>query len=232
MSMQAISQFVFFYPLYMAFFWMLGALLFFFRRERIQQAPPVLDDYPLVSILVPCHDEEENVRATIERLLRNRYPLFEIIAINDGSRDRTGAILAELAAQHGRLRVLTLERNFGKAMALRAGALASRGEYLMCVDADALLHEDALLWMIPHFLNGPRVAAVSGNPRVQNKQGLLARIQIGELASIIGMVKRSQRDIGRIFTVSGVHVCYRKRALHDAGYWSPETVTEDIDISC
>jgi hypothetical protein len=66
---------------------------------------------------------------------------------------------------------------------------------------------------------------------VQNKRRLLARIQIGEFASIIGMVKRSQRDIGRIFTVSGVHVCFRRRALHDAGYWSPETVTEDIDIS-
>jgi biofilm PGA synthesis N-glycosyltransferase PgaC len=129
------------------------------------------------------------------------------------------------------VRIVTLEQNFGKAMALRAGALASRAEFLMCVDADALLAEDALLWMIPHFLQGARVAAVTGNPRVQNKRGLLARIQIGEFASIIGMVKRSQRDIGRLFTVSGVHVCFRRRALHDIGYWSPETVTEDIDIS-
>jgi len=116
-------------------------------------------------------------------------------------------------------------------MALRAGVLASHAEFLMCVDADALLAEDALLWMIPHFLKGARVAAVTGNPRVQNKRGLLARIQIGEFASIIGMVKRSQRDIGRLFTVSGVHVCFRRRALHEVGYWSAETVTEDIDIS-
>jgi biofilm PGA synthesis N-glycosyltransferase PgaC len=229
--MQAISLYVFFYPLFMAFFWMIGSLLFFFRRERNHTQPPALAKYPFVSILVPCHNEEANIRATIKHLASNRYPHFEIIAINDGSVDRTGEILGQLALQHAHLRIVNLERNFGKAMALRAGALASRAEFLMCVDADALLAEDALLWMIPHFLQGGRVAAVTGNPRVLNKRRLLARIQIGEFASIIGMVKRSQRDIGRIFTVSGVHVCFRRRALHDAGYWSPETVTEDIDIS-
>src|SRR4030065_719010 len=159
--MQAFFLYVFFYPLFMAFFWMIGSLLFFIRHE--------------------------------------------------------------LTRLHACLRVVTLERNFGKAMALRAGALASRAEFLMCVDADALLDEDALLWMIPHFLQGVRVAAVTGNPRVQNKRGLLTRIQIGEFASIIGMVKRSQRDIGRLFTVSGVHVCFRRRALHEIGYWSHET---------
>jgi len=229
--MQAIFLYVFFYPLFMAFFWMIGALLFFFRHERNSKQPPKLADYPFVSILVPCHNEDENIRATVERLAGNRYPNFEIIAINDGSIDQTGAVLDELTLQHARLRIVTLERNFGKAMALRAGVLASHAEFLMCVDADALLAEDALLWMIPHFLKGARVAAVTGNPRVQNKRGLLARIQIGEFASIIGMVKRSQRDIGRLFTVSGVHVCFRRRALHEVGYWSAETVTEDIDIS-
>lgn len=229
--METISLFVFLYPLYMAFFWMLGAILFFLRRERDHRQPPAMMDTPFVSILVPCHNEQDNIRRTIGQLAGNRYPEFEIVAINDGSTDRTGALLAELAQQHPRLRVITLARNLGKAMALRAGAYASRGEFLMCVDADALLDEDALFWMIPHFLDGPRVAAVTGNPRVQNRNGLLARIQIGEFASIIGMVKRSQRDLGRIFTVSGVHVCYRKRALHEVGYWSPQTVTEDIDVS-
>lgn len=229
--MQAISTFVFLYPLYMAFFWMLGSILFYLRRERGRREPSLLSEVPFVSILVPCHNEEDNIRLTIERLTRNRYPAFEILVVDDGSTDRTPALLAELARVHPCLRVITLARNLGKAMALRTAAYASRGEFLMCVDADALLDEDALFWMIPHFLEGPRVAAVTGNPRVQNRNGLLTRIQIGEFASIIGMVKRSQRDLGRIFTVSGVHVCYRKRALHDVGYWSSRTVTEDIDVS-
>jgi len=229
--MQILSHFIFFYPLFMAVFWMIGAILFYFRRERNVLHPPVLEEYPLVSILVPCHNEEESIARTILHLARVRYPDFEIIAIDDGSDDNTAMVLGRLQETIPRLRVITLDSNCGKAMALRAGAMASRGEFLMCVDADALLTEDALLWMIPHFSQSGRVGAVTGNPRVLNKRGLLARIQIGEFASIIGMVKRSQRDIGRIFTVSGVHVCFRKRALHELGYWSPETATEDIDIS-
>lgn len=229
--MEFLFYFIFFYPLFMAFFWMIGSLLFFFRHERGQQVRPALARYPHVAILVPCHNEASDIRTTLEKLLGNRYPDFEIVAVNDGSTDATGAILDEVSAIEPRLRVIHLARNYGKAMALRAAALTSRAEFLMCIDADTHLDEDALFWMVEHFLNGPRVGAVTGNPRIANRETLLSRIQVGEFSSIIGMVKRSQRDIGRVFTVSGCHVCFRRRALHDIGYWSPETVTEDIDVS-
>ena len=229
--MNALFFFVFLYPLFMAIFWMIGALLFFLRRERNDGTRPVLDAVPRVAILVPCHNEEVVIRDTIRHLNTNQYPNFEIIAIDDGSTDRTPEILNELRAEIDRLRVVTLTRNYGKAMALRAGAMASSAEFLMCIDADALLDRGALFWMVRHFLHGSRVGAVTGNPRVVNRTSLLARIQIGEFSAIIGMVKRGQRDIGRIFTVSGVVTCFRRAAVHEVGYWSPETVTEDIDIS-
>ena len=215
----------------MAVYWMTGAILFFNRLERRRKKPPKLESYPKVSILVPCHNEERCIRDAVQQLLNNNYPNYEIITINDGSTDATGEILQELSRDTNKLKVVTLTQNYGKAMALKAGALASSAEYLMCIDADALLDKNALFWMVRHFLTGPRVGAVTGNPRVINKRGLLARIQIGEFSAIVGMVKRTQRNIGRIFTVSGVNACFRKAALHDVGYWSAETVTEDIDIS-
>jgi biofilm PGA synthesis N-glycosyltransferase PgaC len=229
--MEAVFLFVFLYPLVMAGWWMIGALVFFVRRERGESRLMLPERLPRVAILVPCHNEELVIRDTIEHLDKNHYPDFEIIAIDDGSTDRTGAILAELATRIRRLRIVTLTRNYGKAMALRAGAFASTAEYLMCIDADALLDRDALFWMIRHFLDGPRVGAVTGNPRVLNRSSLLGRIQIGEFSAIIGMIKRTQRGVGRIFTVSGVNACFRRRALVEVGYWSPETVTEDIDVS-
>lgn len=229
--MDFVFLFVFFYPLFMAIFWMMGALTFFTRRERDTQQHPELPSHPRVAILVPCHNEEICIRDAIERLSDNNYPNFEIVAINDGSTDRTGEILQELSKTIDCLRVVTLTDNFGKAMALRAGAVSTSAEFLMCIDADALLDKNALFWMVKHFIEGPRVGAVTGNPRVFNRGSLLARIQIGEFSAIIGMVKRTQRSIGRIFTVSGVNACFRSTALHQVGYWSPETVTEDIDIS-
>ncbi len=228
---KALFFFVFFYPLFMAFFWMMGSIFFFARRERKERQRPQLEVHPRVSILVPCHNEAVGIRDTVQLLAENNYPNFEIIAINDGSTDKTADILEALLEEVDRLRVVTLSHNYGKAMALKAGAYVSNAEFLMCIDADALLDKNALFWMMQHFITGPRVGAVTGNPRVFNRRGLLSRIQIGEFSAIVGMVKRSQRNIGNIFTVSGVNACFRKSALHSVNYWSPETVTEDIDVS-
>ena len=223
--------FVFFYPLFMAIYWMTGAVIFFARREDRSNNVPKLKSCPKVAILVPCHNEAPCIKDAILQLSKNNYPSFEIIAINDGSTDATGEILKQLTTEINTLKVVTLTKNYGKAMALRSGVMASTSEFIMCIDADALLDKDALFWMIKHFQHGPRVGAVTGNPRVINKTGLLSKIQIGEFSAIVGMVKRTQRNIGRIFTISGVNTCFRLSALHDAGYWSSDTVTEDIDIS-
>jgi biofilm PGA synthesis N-glycosyltransferase PgaC len=82
-----------------------------------------------------------------------------------------------------------------------------------------------------HFLSGPRVAAVTGNPRIRTRSTLLGKIQVGEFSAIIGLIKRAQRVYGRVFTVSGVVAGFRKSALHRVGYWSNDMVTDDIDIS-
>ena len=124
-----------------------------------------------------------------------------------------------------------LAENQGKAYALKAGAMVSKHEHLVCIDGDALLHPHAVLWMMHHLTSFPRVGAVTGNPRIINRSSILGKIQVGEFSSIIGLIKRSQRTYGRIFTVSGVLVAFRKTALDRIGYWRDDMITEDIDVS-
>jgi biofilm PGA synthesis N-glycosyltransferase PgaC len=227
-------DFLFLYPLFMSFLWMFGGLYFYWRRERHEirpDAPPSLENAPFVSILVPCFDETANAAETIGAAIAQNYPDFEVIAINDGSRDDTGALLNELMAQHPRLRVVQLATNQGKAMALRMGALFARSEYLVCIDGDALLDVNATAFIVRPLITHARVGAVTGNPRVRTRSTLLGKIQVGEFSSVIGLIKRAQRVYGNIFTVSGVVVAYRRAALHRCGYWSLDTVTEDIDAS-
>lgn len=230
---QWLLDYAFYYPVVMSCFWILGGLLYHWRWERHdrESQPAERADWPFITLMVPCHNEGALVKETIAALARQDYPSFEIIAINDGSRDDTGAQLDALIQEHPRLRVIHLATNQGKAMALRMGALASRGEFLLCVDGDALLDPQASRWMIRHFLDHPRVGAVTGNPRIRNRSTALGKLQVGEFSSIIGLIKRSQRIYGRIFTVSGVIAAFRKRALQDVGYWSLDMITEDIDIS-
>ncbi|MFQ5624429.1 MAG: poly-beta-1,6-N-acetyl-D-glucosamine synthase [Paracoccaceae bacterium] len=231
----ALLDFAFYYPLFMACLWMTGAVYYFFYREHVEKRPvdnpPLLPDTPGVTFIVPCHNEARNVRETILALLNQEYPDFEVIAVNDASTDDTGEILETLAEESPRLRVIHHATNQGKAMGLRVGAIASKNEILVCVDGDAILQRHATRWLVWHFAQGPRVGAVTGNPRVRNRTTLLGKIQVGEFSSIIGLIKRAQRIYGRVFTVSGVVAAFRRSALHAVGYWNLDMVTEDIDIS-
>lgn len=228
-------QFQFYYPLFMAFVWMIGAVYYYYHWERGKNHKvvdlPQLDAYPPVSVIIPCYDEGDTIEETVAYLMTSVYPDFDIIAVNDGSSDDTRAKLDAMSARYERLRVIHLEKNQGKAMALRMGALMSSSEYLICIDGDALLDKYAITWIMSHLLSGPRVGAVTGNPRIRTRSTLLGKIQVGEFSAIIGMIKRAQRIYGRVFTVSGVVTGFRKAALHQSGYWNIGTVTDDIDIS-
>lgn len=231
---EAMQAFAFLYPAVMAIFWMGGGLYYFMRNERNAgnvDAPPLIENAPLVSILVPCHNEGDNIDEVIETLLLQHYPDFEILLINDGSTDNTAEYLDRLSAHHEQVRAMHLDRNLGKANALRMGTLAARSEFLVCIDGDALLHPHAVTWMVAPMLEDARIGAVTGNPRIRNRSTLLGKLQVGEFSSIIGMIKRTQHAYGRLFTISGVICAFRKQALHQIDYWSTDMLTEDIDVS-
>ncbi|MCZ5115567.1 glycosyltransferase family 2 protein, partial [Escherichia coli] len=78
--------------------------------------------------------EEKNARETISAALAQRYANLEVIAINDGSSDNTAQVLQQLAQEEPRLRVIHRAANQGKAVALKAGAAAARGDLLVCID--------------------------------------------------------------------------------------------------
>ncbi|MFO1377435.1 MAG: poly-beta-1,6-N-acetyl-D-glucosamine synthase [Steroidobacteraceae bacterium] len=229
-----LQGYVYYYPLFMSCLWMMGAALFYWRFERRDPAfsePPPRPGAPPISVVIPCFNEGPHAEETIRHALALQYPDFEVIAVDDGSHDNTGAILDALVPRNPRLRVVHHARNQGKAMALRAGALLAQHEILLCIDGDALLDPHCGHWMVRHFVDDPDVAAVTGNPRIRNRSTLLGRVQVGEFSSIVGMIKRAQRSFGALYTVSGVITAFRRSAVHQVGYWSPDVLTEDIDIT-
>ena len=234
LSIRWLVDFTFYYPLFMSYLWMCGGLFYYFHYERKDpppHQPPDPEHYPPVSIFVPCHNESACILDTVGALLKVDYPDFEILLINDGSTDSTPQMLDELAAQHERVRVVHLARNQGKAVGLNTAAAFARHNFFLCIDGDCIVDPMCLRWMMRQMVSSPRVGAVTGNPRIRTRSTLLGKIQVGEFSSIIGLIKRAQRTYGKVFTVSGVMVCFRRAALHDVGYWNPDALTEDIDIS-
>lgn len=219
----------------MGIIWSIGGIIFYFRRERNQiNELPNKEEMPFVSILIPAYNEEKTIAETVLNCSNLNYPNYEIIVINDGSKDNTVPILKELLDEYSNLRVVNVIENKGKANALKQGVLVAKGEYIAAIDSDALLDKDALLYIMPHFITpkfGERVGAVTGNPRIRNRSNLLSKIQLAEYASIIGLIKRTQRLLGKVMTVSGVFVVFRKKALMDAGMWDTDLITDDIGIT-
>ncbi|MBR6403745.1 MAG: poly-beta-1,6 N-acetyl-D-glucosamine synthase [Eubacterium sp.] len=229
---KTIELFVFWYPAIMSVVWIAGGIIFYMCIERGNPLP--LYKTPMVSILVPCFNEADTIENTVKRLSEMKYPNYEIIVINDGSSDNTSEIVTGLVDRYPNLRFIDLKENCGKANALYLGLIASKGEILLGVDSDSYVMPDALNYMVPHFtnrFNGERVGAVTGNPRVRNRSSLLAKIQLCEYSSIISLIKRTQRIWGKVMTVSGVVVAFRKRALVDAELWDRDMITEDIGVT-
>jgi biofilm PGA synthesis N-glycosyltransferase PgaC len=235
----ALGLFVVDYPLVMALAWIALAVAYTVTRElperwltKPPQRPGTQSASAIpVSVLIPCFNEGNTLRETIHSACSLDWPDWEVIAINDGSHDDTGAQLDALTALQPRLRVVHLASNQGKALALRAGALLARHEVLLCIDADALIDQQALAWMVRHLVANPRLGAVTGNPRIRNRTSLLGRLQVGEFSMIIGLIKRAQSMLGGLFCVSGVIGLFRRSALSSVDFWSSDCLTEDIDIT-
>ena len=230
--MTAVELIVFWYPIIMGMLWVVGGIIYYIRIERKEPLP--LNETPFVSVLVPAFNEADNLEEIITRLNELDYPEYEVLIINDGSKDETSKIATGLTQKFERVRLVDLKENSGKANALYLGFMAAKGEFLVCVDGDSYLDKKCLRYMIPHFTtpnNGERVGAVTGNPRVRNRSSLLAKIQLCEYASIISLIKRTQRIWGKVMTVSGVVVAFRKQALLDCGLWDRDLITEDIGVT-
>ncbi len=96
----------------------------------------------LLSVIVPCYNEEENVPYFYEEFLKNKDFFdkegidFEIIYVDDGSKDNTASKVKELREKDERVRLLSFSRNFGKEAAMYAGLRKSKGDYVAIMDAD------------------------------------------------------------------------------------------------
>lgn len=230
------QEIIFIYPFTMAWVWMAGSIFYFLIQEFRRPGPdqvPGLQSTPMVSIIIPCFNESEQIRDTIGALAELNYPsqFYEVIAVNDGSRDDTRSILNQLVSQYDFLKVIHLSQNKGKALALKSGVLLATGEFVVCIDGDALLEPNSVSWLIYYLTLSSEIGGVTGNPRIRNRTTLLGKLQTGEFSSIIGLIKRAQMDYGRLFTISGVVAAFRKQALHQVGYWGADMLTEDIDIT-
>jgi len=185
---------------------------------------------PLVSVIVPAHNEEKAIERTIQSLIKQEYPRKEIIVVDDGSTDGTYEI-AQKFAKKGLIKLVHREKASGKKdRAVNFGIIYSRGDIIVTVDADTLLEPSSLSELIKPFRD-QRIGAVSGNIRVLNRVNLLTRLQAYEYLMAMEMGRRFQAVTGMLMIIPGALGAVRKSLARSLGLYDPDTITEDFDIT-
>jgi cellulose synthase/poly-beta-1,6-N-acetylglucosamine synthase-like glycosyltransferase len=243
---------------------------------------------PPVSILVPAYNEAKTIEASLRSLIQLSLPRFEIIVVNDGSKDDTLKVLQralrlrrrdfpfraaiDTAAVRGLYeatiplppsvqRLIVVDKaNGGKADALNAGINASACPYVISMDADSLIDDDALLQIFRVLLERTDVAAIGGQVVVANgctirdgkvvhvalPKSHLARIQILEYVRSFTMARTALSRLNALLIISGVFCIFdkellirvggyltervRSRLVHEYAGQGSSTVCEDMEI--
>lgn len=127
---------------------------------------------PFVSIIVPARNEASGIQAALTSLLKQDYPAYEVIAVDDRSEDKTGEMLETLARENPKLRVVHLENLpqgwLGKNYASYRGAMDARGEVYLFTDADIVMEPSALSRSVRYLIDR-KLDHVTAIPRVEAK---------------------------------------------------------------
>lgn len=217
----------------------ISGYLYYCRSEKTP--PPELPkgQAPMVSILVPAHNEAVVIGKTVDALLRFDYPRdrYEVIVINDNSSDESAEILKAIQEKnpHSRLKIINTDANTGgkgKSNALNIGFAQSVGEYIVIYDADNTPEKTALKYLIAEISSNQNYGAVIGKFRTRNKNAtLLTRFINIETLAFQWMAQAGRWQLFHLCTIPGTNFVTRAETIRKMGGWDVKAVAEDTEIS-
>ena len=190
---------------------------------------------PPVAVLVPAHNEAHQIRDTLEAVdraaARYKGPV-RVVVMENCSSDETAALAESVlaSAKHIAGYVVDASEIPGKAKALNRGLDRIEEEFVVRIDADTVIGDDAIRVAMRHFANR-KVGAVGGLPLPHEGEGLLSKVRAIEVLLRHGFVQVSFGAFGGIFGLPGMFVIYRSAGLDEAGGFTEGMNGEDTDIT-
>ncbi|HTZ42209.1 MAG TPA: glycosyltransferase [Candidatus Omnitrophota bacterium] len=186
------------------------------------------EELPFVSVLIPAWNEEDTIQKTIESIMASNYKDFEVLVIDDGSKDKTFQLAKALEKKYPRLKVYHKE-NGGKASALNFGIEKSKGDFIFTMDADTYVHPESVNRMVRYFKDS-KVMCVSPAMLVYKPKTILQRIQQAEY--LLGLfLRKAFSALDAIFVTPGAFSAYRKEFFKKHGGYEVGNITEDLELA-
>lgn len=167
----------------------------------------------LVSVIIPVYNQEKLIAQVIEAIFESTYPNLEVLAVNDGSKDNTAAVLDEIGVRNPRLKVIH-QPNGGKRTAVAAGFYAAQGDFIVLIDSDSIVDRYAIEQFMKTFSAHPRVGGMVGNAKVLNAdKNVLTRCQDVWYDNTFNIHKAAESTFGNVQCLSGCLAAYRREAI-------------------
>jgi cellulose synthase/poly-beta-1,6-N-acetylglucosamine synthase-like glycosyltransferase len=206
-------------------------------RRRAGPEPPPPTTWPRVTVQLPLYNERFVARRLLEAVARLDYPAARIeIQVLDDSTDRTATFMrrgVRLLRRRGldAVYVHRPERSGFKAGALANGLRTARGELVAIFDADFVPPADFLRRLVPVLLQ-PGVGVVQARwGHLNRDSSWFTRLQAVLLDGHFALEQPARHARGWLLTFNGTAGIWRRRAIEDAGGWTSDTLTEDLDLS-
>lgn len=217
------------------------------RRHPIPE--PV--SMPGISLIIPVYNGERTLGECLESLHRQNYPAeqLEVIVVDNGSTDRTYRVFQEQQARpfRGQMHWISIAGR-GKSYALNAGLHLASFPYICNIDADTVVHPNALREIVRHFEADPRLGAATGaievlpvmarnrvssrNPvSVERMASLIAECEFQEYLGAFWLGRQGQTLSQSLYTLAGAFSFFRREVLLKTALYDKQTVSEDTKVT-
>jgi cellulose synthase/poly-beta-1,6-N-acetylglucosamine synthase-like glycosyltransferase len=207
-------------------------LTFFEKRKKIIMRKGTLElkEYPSVTIIIPCYNEEKTVRGTVRSLLNLDYPKdkLKLIVIDDGSKDDTFNVAKAEFEKNSNVEIFKKE-NGGKYTALNLGLQKTDTPFIGCLDADSFVDAQALKRIMTYFEDKDTMA-VAPSIIVDSPKNILQGAQKAEYDMAV-YNKKMLAFLGGIHVTPGPFSIFRKKVFDDLGPYRHAHNTEDQEIA-
>lgn len=201
-------------------------VLSFFAGNKKEKLLYTDKELPKVSVLIPAYNEEGTIEKTIKSILKSNYKDFEVIVIDDGSKDNTLSIARSI--KDSRLTVIH-KKNGGKGSALNLGISKAKGAIIFTMDADTFVDPNSMKRMVRYFKN-PRVMSVTPAMIIHNPKSILQRIQ--HIEYVMGLfLRKAFAALESIYVAPGAFSAYRKEFFDKYGGYDVGNITEDLEMA-
>ncbi|MBE5981794.1 MAG: glycosyltransferase family 2 protein [Paenibacillaceae bacterium] len=216
----------------------IGGYIYIMRMYRTDGHHTVLE-YPIVTVMVPAHNESIVLKKTMEALIKFDYPKdrYEIIVVNDNSADDSAQVLKTIQHNNPSAKIIVINTDRvvggkGKSNALNIALSVASGSVIAIYDADNTPEKQALKILVENLMSDDKLGAVIGKFRTRNKYASL----LTRFVNIETLAYQCMNQAGRYFffklcTIPGTNYVIRRELIDQMGGWDVNALAEDTEIS-